>query len=463
MSTKPSYTGSHKVNFLRKGYDIKIQGAAAKHITPADGVKTFALQPFNFRGIVPIPKLTVDVGDKVKAGDILVVDKKRPELKFVAPVSGEVESINRGEKRAIKEIVIKKNEGNIEYKTLNPPDMKTCERTELVAFLQESGAWPLIRQRPFNMVPDTDVIPKHIFVSTFDTAPLAPDLSFIMNESGESFQAGLDVLKKLSGGSVHLGLDANRKNAPSSVFRNAQNVEKHWFRGMHPSGNVGVQIHHIAPINHGDKVWTLNVQDVALIGDLFLKKVFNAKRVVALTGSEVGGPRYFETYMGANICDLVKDKVENDNVRIISGDVLSGEQKFKCEYLNAFDDQITVIPEGNEYELFGWLLPGVPRPSISRTFLNFIFRNREFKVTTNSRGEKRAFVVTGDYESVLPMDIFPQHLMKAILAKDFELMEGLGIYEVEDEDIAICEFVCLSKQHLQQILREGQELLIAQS
>ncbi|HAQ38665.1 MAG TPA: NADH:ubiquinone reductase (Na(+)-transporting) subunit A [Saprospirales bacterium] len=462
MSTQPSYTGSQKVNYLRKGHDIRLQGAAAKHIVPAEGVSTFAVQPFNFRGIVPIPKLNVNPGDKVLAGDVLLIDKKRPELKFVAPVSGEIESINRGEKRAIKEIVIKYN-GNMEYKSFNPPDLKSCERAELVSFLQDAGVWPLIRQRPFNMVPDTESIPKNIFISTFDTAPLAPDLSFVMNESGESFQAGLEVLRKLTNGKVHLGLDANRKNAPSSVFRSAQNVEKHWFRGKHPAGNVGVQIHHIDPINQGDKVWTLNVQDVALIGDLFVKKIFNSKRVVALTGSEVGGAKYIETYMGANICQMIRDKVETENIRIISGDVLSGEQKFKCEFLNAFDDQITVIPEGNQYELFGWLAPGVARPSISRTFLNFIFKNREFKVTTNSRGEKRAFVVTGDYESVLPMNIYPQHLMKAILIKDYELMEGLGIYEIEDEDIAICEFACLSKQNLQQILRQGQELLIAQA
>ncbi len=462
MSTKPSYTGSHKVNFLRKGYDIRLQGSATKQIVPAEGVSTFAVQPFNFRGIVPIPKLTVNVGDKVLAGDVLFFDKARTELKFVAPVSGEIESINRGEKRAIKEIVIK-NDGKVEYKAFNPPDFKTCERAELVGFLQEAGAWPLIRQRPFNLVPDTEAIPKNIFISTFDTAPLAPDLSFIMNESGESFQTGLDVLNRLTSGKVYLGLDANRKNAPSAVFRNAQNVEKNWFRGKHPVGNVGVQIHHIAPINSGDKVWTLNVQDVALIGDLFLKKIFNSKRIVALTGSEIGGPKYVETHIGANICQMISHMVVNENIRIISGDVLTGEQKFKCEFLNAFDDQITVIPEGNDYELFGWLLPGVARPSISRTFLNFIFKNREFKVTTNSRGEKRAFVVTGDYESVLPMNIYPQHLMKAILAKDYELMEGLGIYEIENEDIAICEFSCLSKQHLQQILRQGQELLMAQA
>mgnify|MGYP001031133391 FL=1 len=459
---KPQYTGSSKVYFLKQGYNINVVGAASKSSTSNEWIKTFGIQPPNFRGIVPIPKVVVEEGDQVLAGDLLFYDKKRPELKFVSPVSGKVVGVQRGLRRSIKEIVVE-FDGDIKYKQLNPPDFNKCKREDLVEFLLDAGAWPFIRQRPYNEVADKTSVPKNIFISTFDTAPLAPDLNFIIQEKGDAFQTGLDVLTKLTPGSVHVGLDANGKVAPAAAFRSAENVKKHYFNGKHPVGNVGVQIHHVAPIRGNDKVWTLNVQDVAMIGDLFNKKVFNAERTVAIVGSEVRGPKYIHTYIGAKISELLNDEVVNTNVRYISGDVLSGEQKIKGEFLNAFDDQLTVIPEGNAFEMFGWLFPGTNRPSISKTYLNHIFRNRIFNVTTNTRGEKRSFVVTGEYESVLPMNILPQHLMKAIVTSDIEQMEGLGINELEGEDIAICEFACTSKQPLQQILHEGQEMLIEQA
>jgi Na+-transporting NADH:ubiquinone oxidoreductase subunit A len=459
---KPQYTGSNKVYFLHRGYNMNLAGAAAKQLVQKELVKTFAVQPPNFRGIVPIPKVVVEPGDKVKAGDLLFFDKKRPYLKFVAPVSGTVKAVQRGLRRSIKEVVIEAD-AKISYKTLTPPEYSKCSREELVEFLMDSGAWPFIRQRPFNVVAEKDVVPANIFISTFDTAPLAPDLDFIMNERGRSFQEGLNVLTKLTSGTVHLGLSANGKNAPSAVFRSAENVKKHYFHGKHPTGNVGVQIHHIDRIVGDKKAWTLNVQDVAMIGDLFLNKQFNGKRVVAITGSEITGPKYIDTYIGANITELTSGEITKGNMRFISGDVLSGEQKIKDEFLNAFDDQLTVIPEGNTFEMFGWLFPGVTRPSISWTYLNHIFKNRVFNVTTNTRGERRSFVVTGEYESVLPMNLYPQHLMKSIITNDLKKMEGLGITEIETEDIAICEFACTSKQPLQKILYEGQQVMIDQA
>jgi len=302
----------------------------------------------------------------------------------------------------------------------------------------------MISQRPFGVIPDATDIPSNIFVSTFDSAPLAPDLSFVVEGQGAAFQKGLDVLGMLTEGAVHLGLDARGDASPSNVFTEATGVQKHWFHGKHPVGNVGIQIHHISPIAGNDKVWTLGVQEVITIGKLFAEGKFDASRIIAVTGSESSTPGYVKTYLGANVGALAG--TVGDNVRLVSGDVLSGAQKSKEEFLDFRDDQITTIKEGNEYEMFGWLAPMDARPSVSQTFL-----------------EKRAFVVTGQYEKVLPMDIYPQHLMKAIIVNDFERMEGLGINELLEEDVALCEFACTSKQPLQSILREGLEIMREQA
>ncbi len=276
---------------------------------------------------------------------------------------------------------------------------------------------------------------------------------------GEAFQAGLDVLNKLTHGKVYLGLNANGTAAPSSVFTDAKGVEKRWFHGQHPAGNVGIQIHHICPIHPKDEVWTLGVQEVITLGAIFSERRYNAERIVALTGAELKAPKYVRTYVGANLAQLLDGNVANDHVRIISGDVLSGEKKAADSYLNFYDDQITVVEEGDYYDMFGWLLPGKSAPSASRSYPDFLFPGTTYKADTNTHGEKRAFVVTGQYEDVLPMDIYPQHLMKAILTNDYEKMEGLGICELVEEDVALCEFVCTSKQPLQQILRQGHEMM----
>ena len=269
----------------------------------------------------------------------------------------------------------------------------------------------------------------------------------------------MDVLNKLTNGKVHLGLNARGSEAPSSIFTAAQGVETHWFHGKHPAGNVGIQIHHISPISSGEKVWTLGVQEVITLGKVFLEGRYYADRVVAVTGAELKEPSYIKTFTGAKIGELVKDNLNNDNIRLISGDVLSGTKKTEEQFLGFFDDQVTVVEEGDYYEMFGWLAPVTPRPSISRTFPNFLFPDLKFKADTNTHGEKRAFVVTGQYEQMLPMDILPQHLMKAIIIGDIERMEGLGIHELSEEDVALCEFACTSKQSLQKILRDGLDLI----
>ncbi len=458
----PEYVTEGTLHTLRRGHDILLEGKADQTIKIAEAqVRTFALQPANFIGMSPIPKVEVEPGQQIKAGDVLFFDKKRPEIKYVAPVSGEVIAVNRGEKRSIKEITILADK-DVQYRTWSAPDVANSSRDTLVQFLLETGGWTLLRQRPFDIVPDPEDTPRDIFISTFDTAPLAPDLNVVVAGKGEAFQKGLDVLGKLTDGKVYLGLDARGKVAPAAIFTKAQGVEKHWFRGKHPAGNVGIQIHHIKPVKAGERVWTLGVQEVITLGALFTENRFNAARIVALTGAELQQPMYVKTYIGANLGELLKGNLKNDHIRIVSGDVLSGKQKSQESFLNFYDDQVTIIEEGDDYALFGWLLPRLV-PSVSRALPSFLFPNTEFKVNTNTYGEKRAFVVTGQYEAVLPMDIYPQHLMKAILANDFELMEGLGIYELSEEDIALCEFVCTSKQPLQAILREGLEVIREQS
>ncbi len=457
---RPGYAQGGSFHKFEKGFDINLEGKAANQINQAM-VTRFAIKPTDFKGMSPIPKVTVEVGDEVKAGDVLFFDKKRPEINYVSPVSGEVVAVNRGEKRSIAEVIILADK-NVSYKKFNTPEINTVDRATLVSFLAESGAWTLINERPFDLVPAFDIVPANIFISTFDTAPLAPNSNLVIAGNEAAFQKGIDVLTKLTSGSVHLGLDARGKQAPASAFVNAANAKKDWFAGPHPAGNVGIQIHHIAPIKSNDKVWTLGIQEVITLGNLFLTGEYHAERVVALVGGQLNTPKYVKTYQGASVADLIKDNVKAGENRVISGDVLSGTQISSDSYLGFKDDQLTVIKEGKEYELFGWLLPISPRPSTSGTIPSF-GKDYEFEVNTNTRGEKRAFVVTGQYESVLPMDIYPQHLMKAIITNDFEKMEGLGITELTEEDIALCEFVCTSKNPLQSILRKGLDAVQEQS
>lgn len=457
----PSFVGESPVTFLKQGHDILLEGAPASTTIEEGTVTTFAIQPPNFIGLSPIPKVLVEVGDEVKAGDPIFFDKKVTDVKFVSPVSGEVIAINRGAKRSISEVVILADKEQ-KFRALPAYDLDKGNREELVAYLMENGAWPLFQQRPFNVIPAPGDVPRDIFVSTFDTAPLAPDANLVVEGKEAAFQKGLDVLNQLTPGKVYLGLNA-KGDAPAAAFTAAEGVEKNWFHGKHPAGNVGIQIHHVKPVGGQDKVWTLGVQEVIALGTLFHEGKYDGSRVVVVAGAEISEPKYVRTALGAKISDLLKDQTVNDNVRYISGDVLSGHQKTADQFLDFHDDQLTVIAEGDYYELFGWLLPLSPRPSVSGTFPNFLFPDAQFKADTNTHGERRAFVVTGQYEKVLPMDLYPQHLMKAILVNDFERMEGLGIYELAEEDVALCEFVCTSKQPLQQILRQGLDTMREQS
>ncbi len=454
----PDYTEGHPTTVLTKGYDIELVGEAERRIDTNAYATRFTVKPTDFIGLQPIPKVVVAVGDSVQAGDPIFYDKKMPEVQFVAPVSGEIIDIKRGDKRAIIEVTILADK-EIVYRPLTPPPAN-ASRKEMFAFLQDSGGWTLLRQRPYNTLPDPIAVPRDIFISTFDTGPLAPDLTYVIKDYQEAFQKGIDILAQLTDGYVYLGLDGRHKEEPSPVFTQVQNAQLHYFRGKHPAGNVGVQIHHIAPVSGQDHVWTLGVQEVVTIGNLWLQERFNAERVIALTGAEIAKPQYVRTHIGANIGELLRGNTVTGNVRYISGDALSGQRIAMDNFLGYYADQLTVLKEGDYYEAFGWLLPLTPRPTISGTYPN-AFYGKDYKYVgdTNTHGERRAFVVTSDYEQVMPMDIYTQQLMKSILVNDFEKMEGLGIHELVEEDVALCEFVCVSKQPLQKILRRGLETM----
>lgn len=462
-SPTPGYLKDGKLHLLKKGHDILLAGEAPADTVLSLSATRYAVRPVNFRGIAPIPKLLVEEGQEVKAGDPVFFDKSDPAIQYVAPVSGEIVEVRRGSKRSITDIVILADK-EVRYKEFKSPDIEKCTREELVNFLAESGLWVHINSRPFDVVPKRDDVPRDVFISTFDTAPLAVTGDLLVKGKEEAFHKGLHVLGRLTTGKVYLGLSANGKEAPSQAFTHAKGVEIHWFKGPHPSGNVGVQIHHIAPIRMGDTVWTLKVESVIAIGEMFLTGHYQSETIVSICGGMMKKPQIIRTYQGANIGDLLNGQDINLNhSRLISGNVLTGRQVGDDDFLDIHVNNITAIKEGNYHEMFGWLLPIKPRPSVSKTFPNFLFPGFRFDADTNTHGERRAFVMTGQYEAVLPMNIYVQHVMKAIMTNDYERMEGLGLVELTEEDVALCEFVCTSKMPLQNILRQGLDMMREQS
>ena len=442
---------------IKRGMDIKLEGAPSLDVHQANSPATFAVKPTDFKGLVP--KMHVKQGDKVKAGDCLFADKKNDKICFTAPVSGEIAEVVRGDRRAILAVKILAD-SEIAYKSFNTSGFVDKSRDEVVELLLASGLWPFIVQRPYGLLADPSIAPKAIHVSGFDSAPLAADLSISLKGQEANLKTGFEILKKLTEGKVHLNVHATKD---SSIYNSLEGVEKTIFSGPHPSGLVGVQINKIDPINKGDVVWTIKPQHVAFIGKFFETGNLDLEQTIVVAGSEIRKPAYYATRLGASVSELLMDNVSNDNVRVISGNVLTGTKIAQDGYLGYYDNQISVIPEGDHFEMLGWLLPSYPRPTLSSTFPLFKFFKKTFKVNTNPHGENRAYVVTGQYEKVMPMNIMPQQLIKSVMAKDLELMENLGIYEVIEEDMALCEFVCTSKIDVQRVLSEGLELMAEES
>jgi Na+-transporting NADH:ubiquinone oxidoreductase subunit A len=439
---------------IKKGLDINLAGEAEKTINEIEA-GLYAIKPTDFVGV--FPKLLVQEGDKVKAGTLLFYDKYRDNIKFASPVSGTVKEIKRGAKRVLLEIKIEADTIQ-EYVDFGAIDPNKLDSAKVVEKMLSSGVWPVIRQRPYTVVANPNLDPKAIFISAFDTNPLAPDYDFIVHGHGEAFQAGLDALKKLTSGKIHLNLPAGITT--SKVFTNSKNVQINYVKGPNPAGNVGTQINKIDPINKGEVVWHLRPQEVLTIGRLFLEGKFNAERVVALSGSEVLKPQYFKTKIGASISGMVKNNIKDGKLRFISGNALTGRKIEKDGFVGFYDSQVTVLPEGDYYEFVGWALPGFGKFSFSKSFPIFLNgKSKKFRLDTNYHGGERAFVMTGMYEKVFPFDIYPMQLLKAIMTEDIDGMENLGIYEVDEEDFALCEFIDTSKTEMQAIVRKGLDMM----
>jgi Na+-transporting NADH:ubiquinone oxidoreductase subunit A len=444
---------------IRRGLNLRLVGEAEKITTVQEQIDTVRITPADFHPFTP--KLLVQAGDEVKAGTPIFFLKELPDVKVCSPVSGEVVEIERGEKRRILGIKILADK-SISYRRFEPFDYRNADRQALIQRLCEMGLWPFFRQRPFDVVANPHQVPKAIVVSAFDTAPLAPDMDFIVHGNGPDFQAGLDLLTRLTPGKVHLNVHETRTR--SDIFLNARNVTINIFSGPHPASNPGVQIHHLDPINKGEVVWTISVPDLLCLGKSITENQFVASRVVALTGSEMLKRRYVKTVIGASLKNLLAGNITHpDSTRIISGNVLTGRNVGMDGHLGYYHSHITAIPEAQEPELLGWIAPGFGKFSMSHSYFSWLMPGKKYVLNSGLQGEKRPFVVTGEYEKVFPMDIYPVQLVKAILANDLELMENLGAYEVAPEDFALCEFVCTSKIPVQKIVREGLDILMKET
>jgi len=439
---------------IKKGLSIKLKGVAALQLSASVRSRIFALNPPDFHGIMP--KMSVKVGDKVQVGDVVFYDKAKEQIKFVSPVSGEIKEIVRGAKRRILSVKIAADAKD-SFKDFGKKTPGNLAAPQVKEALLESGCWPMIIQRPYDVIANPADTPKAIFISAVSTAPLAASHEFALQGREKDFQAGIDALAKLTEGKVHLSV----QGIAGSFLNDVRGAVVHKVTGKHPAGNVGVQISKIDPVNAGEKVWAVHPQDVASIGSLFLQGKYDPSRVVALAGSQVESPEYYTVIRGATIEDLVVGKLKEGKNRIISGDPLTGTKVGRKDSLGFYHDSITVLPEGDHYTFFGWVpFTGNNKFSVSRTFLSWLAPNKEYELDTNLNGEERAFVITGEMEKVMPMDIYPMQLLKATMVGDIEKMENLGIYEVAPEDFALIDFISSSKIEAQDIIRKGLDLMI---
>ena len=439
---------------IRKGLDIKLVGEAEKTTSALPLSSVFAVKPEDFHGI--IPKLKVREKAEVKAGEAIFYSKADDRILFPSPVSGEIIEIVRGAKRKILEVKILADKEQ-KFADYGKKDISGLSADDIKAHLLASGCWPFIKQRPYDVIAKPDDTPKSIFVSAYASAPLAPDYNYVLQGKEAELQVALTALSKLTSGKVHVSVKAGS----SSVFDGLQNIQLHKVSGPHPIGNVSTQIANIDPINKGEKVWVVTPQDLVIIGELLLTGKFNSARTVALTGSHFSSPKYVTAHIGALMSDIVANELKPEKTRLISGNVLTGKQVGTNGYLGYYDNQITAIPEGDDYEFFGWLKPVFNKISPSRALtFSWLSSNKKYDLNTNTNGEHRAFVVTGQYEEVFPLDIYPMQLLKACMYEDLDEMENLGMYEVAPEDFALTEFVCVSKQPHQEIIRKGLDLML---
>ncbi|WP_291867750.1 Na(+)-translocating NADH-quinone reductase subunit A [Maribacter sp.] len=440
---------------IKKGLNINLVGVAEQTISKAVLSNVYAINLDDFHGV--IPKMLLKQGAQVKAGEPLFFNKNMEDMLFVSPVSGVLVEIVRGARRRILTLKIQadKEQTALEHSKL---DLASASEEEIKNYLLKGGCWPFVKQRPYDVIANPAITPKAIFVSGYATAPLTVDLDYVLKGKEAQLQAALTALSKLTPGKVHVSVGGSG-NSPLSGLNN---IELHKVSGPHPAGLVGTQINKIDPVNKGEVVWTVNAQDLLIIGDLLLSGKFNGERTIALVGSSVKAPKYYTATIGAEVSTfLYASGVNSENFRVINGDVLTGTKSSPDGNLGYYNSTVSVIPEGDDYELFGWNKPVFNKVSTSRALtFSWLTPNKKFDLNTNTNGEHRAFVTTGNYEEVFPLDIFPMQILKACMYKDLDEMEALGMYEVAPEDFALTEFICVSKQPHQKIIREGLDLML---
>ena len=444
---------------IKKGLDLKLEGEASPILMSAKQAELYAVKPTDYHGVMP--KLVAKAGMKVKAGETLFFDKANPEVRFPSPVSGEIVDTVRGERRKLLEVVVKADD-EITYENYGKLDVAKASADEVRDYLIKGGVWQYIKQRPFDIIASPTSTPRDIFISAFDSSPLAPNNQFVLTGQEEVLQAGIDALAKLTTGKIYVGVNGN---TASKSIRKVKNVEINEFVGVHPAGNVGTQIHKVAPINKGDLVWTVGIQDLIIIGRLVLEGKYDATRMIALCGSEVNKPGHYKVIAGASIVPLLENQVDiSKDLRFISGNVLTGEKIPASGYLGAYDCQITVIPESGDADFMGWGSPAFDKFSVHNTVGSKLIgrMGKVWKLDARMNGETRGLVMSNEYDKVFPWDILPEFLLKAVITKDLDKMEQLGIYEVAPEDFALCEVVCTSKIDVQNKVREGLDFLMTE-
>ncbi len=435
---------------LRKGLDINLQGKAEEKRIELKSNGQYALVPDDFEGVVP--KVVVKEGDKVKAGDALFVNKQYPEVKFASPVSGTVREVVRGERRKVLCIRVEAD-AQQEQVDFGKKDVTKMDGKAVVDALLEAGIFGYINQLPYAVSTNPSQLPKAVFVSALRDMPLAADFEFEVKGQEGDFQTGLTALSKIA--KTYLGCGVH------SGFENYQNVEVTVFDGPCPAGNVGVQVNHLDPVNKGEVVWTVEPTVVLFIGRLFNTGKVNLRRTVALCGSEVKAPAYVDMLVGEELSTLLSNSYDADHhVRIINGNVLTGKVTTKEGFLGAHTSEITVIPEGDDADEFaGWIMPRFKQFSVNRSYFSWLCGKKKYALDARVKGGERHMIMSGEYDRVLPMDIYGEYLIKAIIAGDIDRQEALGIYEVSPEDFALAEFVDSSKLELQRIVREGLNIL----
>ncbi|MFZ1873709.1 MAG: Na(+)-translocating NADH-quinone reductase subunit A [Chania sp.] len=437
---------------IRKGLDLPISGIPSQVIQDGPVITRVALLGQDYVGMRP--SMLVEEGDRVKKGQALFEDKKNPGVFFTAPASGRIAAIQRGERRVLQSVVIEIENGGdeqVEFAYYQQADLPQLEREQVESDLLASGLWSALRTRPFSKAPRIGSVPRAIFVNAMDTQPLAADPQVIIAEQLAAFNAGLTVLTRLTDGKVHVCQAAGARLAEQSGAQ----ISYSEFAGPHPAGLVGTHIHFLEPVSLKKTVWHIGYQDVIAIGTLFTTGRLDTRRVVALAGPQVEQPILLRTRLGASLDELTAGRLKAGENRVISGSVLSGTHATGPNaWLGRFHNQVSVLLEGREKELFGWIAPASDKFSITRTTLGHFLKNKLFAFSTTTNGGERSMVPIGNYERVMPLDILPTHLLRDLLSGDTDSAQALGCLELDEEDLALCTFVCPGKYEYGPVLRD---------